>query len=167
MKRQGNRRCNTGFTLIEMLIVVAVIAILSSVVLVGIAPVRARARDSRRLSDLRQVQNALELYFSKCGYYPGSAQSGVCIAFPGAAANWTELTAALTGSNIGVNKIPNDPSAGKTYFYGTNGAGSSYVVAAQLEDVNNSVLSSSDSGTGITLSGSAVCNTSAVYCIQF
>ncbi len=48
-----------GFTLIEILIVVAIIAILASVVLVGLAPTQREGRDARRISDLAQVQNGL------------------------------------------------------------------------------------------------------------
>jgi prepilin-type N-terminal cleavage/methylation domain-containing protein len=59
-----------GFTLIEMLIVVAIIGLLSSVVLVGLGDVRKEARDARRLADIRQMQNALELYYSDKQNYP-------------------------------------------------------------------------------------------------
>jgi len=63
-------RNNTGFTLIEMLIVVAIIGLLSSVVLVGLGDVRREARDTRRISDLRQIQNALEIFYSREQRYP-------------------------------------------------------------------------------------------------
>ena len=153
-----------GFTLIEMLIVIAVIAILSSAVLVGLGPVQRGARDSRRIADLRQVQNGLELYFSKCGYYPRSSAAATCAGFGSAAADWAALTAAITGSNIGVNKIPNDPSSGKTYFYGANAVGSSYVIVATLEDANNSALTSGDDADGSVF---GVNCDGSVYCIQF
>ena len=64
-----------GFTLIEILIVVAIIAILASVVLVGLGPTQQAGRDARRISDLHEVQNGLELYYNKCGYYPGTSSS--------------------------------------------------------------------------------------------
>lgn len=59
-----------GFTLIEMLIVVAIIGLLSSVVLVGLGDVRKDARDTRRVSDVRQMQNQLEIYYSEHQNYP-------------------------------------------------------------------------------------------------
>ncbi len=59
-----------GFTLIEMLVVVAIVGLLSSVVLVGIGPARSRARDTRRIADIRQIQNGLEAYHSSAGRYP-------------------------------------------------------------------------------------------------
>lgn len=59
-----------GFTLIELLVVVAIIGILSSVVISSINQARSKARDTKRISDVRQIQNALEMYFADNGYYP-------------------------------------------------------------------------------------------------
>lgn len=58
-----------GFTLIELLVVVAIIGILSSVVISYLSEVRAKARDSRRKSDLNQIKIALSMYFNEKGNY--------------------------------------------------------------------------------------------------
>lgn len=61
-----------GFTIIELLVVISIIGMLSSVVLVSVNTVRARARDSFRISTLRQIQNAIEIYaVGHNGEYPG------------------------------------------------------------------------------------------------
>jgi len=67
---QTDRR---GFTLIELLVVIAIIAILSSTVLASLRTARSKARDARRMSDVRQLRSALELYYDKNGSYPSTA----------------------------------------------------------------------------------------------
>lgn len=60
-----------GFTLIELLVVIAIIATLSTVVMAGLNSARAKGRDAKRLSDVKALQKALELYYDNCGGYPG------------------------------------------------------------------------------------------------
>lgn len=118
MKSQG------GFTLIEMLIVIVIVGILSTLTLVALGPVQRQGRDARRLSDVRQVQTLVELYYSKKGEYPsGSGGSG----------SWDDLKTALTGASLGATKIPNDPSSGRSYEYGASSDGTDYVIGVRLE----------------------------------
>ena len=63
-------RKDTGFTLIELLVVVAIISLLTSVVLASVNAAKVKGRDARRLQDLREVRNALELYISNNNSYP-------------------------------------------------------------------------------------------------
>jgi prepilin-type N-terminal cleavage/methylation domain-containing protein len=62
----------TGFTLIELLVVISIISLLSSVVLSSLSSARQRARDAQRLSDMRTIQTALELFYSQQGRYPSN-----------------------------------------------------------------------------------------------
>ena len=68
-----------GFTLVEILIVVGIIGLLASVVLSGLGSTRARGRDARRIADIRQAQQALELYYAKCQVYPGVTGAGAAV----------------------------------------------------------------------------------------
>lgn len=61
-----------AFTLIELLVVIAIIGILTGIVLTGLQTPKAKARDAKRISDLGQIQLALELYFDRCKEYPPS-----------------------------------------------------------------------------------------------
>ena len=59
------RRCakrNSGFTLIELVVVMAIIATLTALAAFNFGQARARARDVQRKSELKQIQNALELF---------------------------------------------------------------------------------------------------------
>lgn len=64
----------TGFTLIELLVVIAIIGVLAGMVLVSMGGSRAKARDSRRLTDLRQIPAAQEAVMNDSGAYLTSAQ---------------------------------------------------------------------------------------------
>lgn len=59
-----------GFTLIELLVVIAIIGILASIVLVSLTGARLKSRDGQRLAELKEMQKALELYYSTNGRYP-------------------------------------------------------------------------------------------------
>lgn len=61
-----------GFTLIEMLIVVAIVGLLASVVVLGIGNARERARDAKRAGDIRQIQNAAEAFYATNNTYPAN-----------------------------------------------------------------------------------------------
>ena len=136
---------NKGFTLIEILIVVAIIAILASVVLVGLGPTQQAGRDARRASDLHEVQNGLELYYNKCGYYPGTGNGGSC--GQSEAETYADMGTALTSLGIGVNSVPNDPinTVPHVYYYGEAGGSDSsgataYIVAGEMENASGSVF---------------------------
>jgi len=62
-----------GFTLIELLVVVAIIGILATIILSSLSSARESARDAKRLSDIKTMQNALEIYHLENGRYPSSA----------------------------------------------------------------------------------------------
>ncbi|MFA6336806.1 MAG: prepilin-type N-terminal cleavage/methylation domain-containing protein, partial [Candidatus Paceibacterota bacterium] len=63
-----------AFTLIELILVVAIIGILTAVVLVSIQGPQAAARDSRRQSDLSQIGKGLQAYYLTHNTYPQSEE---------------------------------------------------------------------------------------------
>lgn len=71
MKSKKGHACRqTGFTLIELLVVIAIIGILAAVILASLNDARAKARDARRLGDMKAIQTALEMYYADNGQYP-------------------------------------------------------------------------------------------------
>lgn len=158
------RQRSKGFTLIEMLIVVAIIGILSSLILVGLASFRSRGRDARRVADVKQVQNALEVYYTKNLKYPavtgGSAED-----------RWEELTTTVTGGGIGISQLPIDPlSPSQDYDYKECNNQQGYIIAVILEDTTNTVLANDIDGTssGSCNFGGINCDDSTgTYCVMF
>ena len=71
MPRRGLR----GFTIVELLIVVVVIAILASISVVAYNGVQQRARDSRRISDIQMINKAILSYYAVHGSYPQQTAS--------------------------------------------------------------------------------------------
>lgn len=70
MRQQQSSR---GFTLIELLVVIAIIGILSTLAVVALNTARQKARDSKRVADIRQITTGLELYFTDASAYPVAA----------------------------------------------------------------------------------------------
>jgi prepilin-type N-terminal cleavage/methylation domain-containing protein len=61
---------NKGFTIVELLIVIVVIGILALLVITTYSGIQAKARNSKRQTDIQSVQTQLEAFFSQNGYYP-------------------------------------------------------------------------------------------------
>jgi prepilin-type N-terminal cleavage/methylation domain-containing protein len=97
-------RISRGFTLIELLVVIAIIGILSSVVLASLNSARVKGRDARRVSDVKQLQLALELYYDNEQSYPA-----------GTGAASTTLADLVTDNFI--SSIPQDPTNSGSYVY--------------------------------------------------
>jgi len=70
----------SGFTLIELLVVIAIIGVLASVVLASVSSARANARNSVRISEVKQLMTSLELYRNQNGGYPCSNGSYTSVA---------------------------------------------------------------------------------------
>lgn len=70
------RRTTSGFSLIELLLVIAVIGIIIALSLFSFQNAKKSSRDAKRKSDLETIRSALELYKSDTGSYPGSIDNG-------------------------------------------------------------------------------------------
>ncbi len=72
----------TGFTLIELLVVVVIIGVIASIVIISLGQIRRKARDARRISDVRQTMLALELYYDDHLRYPEKGAVGAVDSIP-------------------------------------------------------------------------------------
>lgn len=107
-----------GFTLIEVLVAVTIIAVLISIGVVSYGSVNRRSRDAKRKGDVEQLRSALEMYRADNGYYPDPSGSG-------AWADASGLSATLVSTYLPI--IPSDPKLTQTYRYrATNQSGGQY-----------------------------------------
>lgn len=99
-----------GFTLIEMLVVVAIVGMLSSTIMAGVGRARMKARDSKRISDMDQIRKGLDLYFSQSTGYPDVTA-------------WNSGNVTCSGNQI--LRVPRDPGGMANYQYvvDTSGGG--------------------------------------------
>lgn len=94
-----------GFTLIELLVVIAIIALLSTIAIVSLGNARQKARDTKRIADIKQIQTALELDYNNTG--TGYSMAGATT--PTTAFELTSTTPIGTAmTSVPLTPTPND-----------------------------------------------------------
>lgn len=118
----------TGFTLVEVLIVMAIIGIMSSFFITNYTSARNKATDAKRRADMSQVKKALELYYNTYGEYPTTNGSWYGLAEQGT--DGFKNTSGANGyiPNLAptfVSQLPQDPSGDVSewsgYLYKSDG----------------------------------------------
>jgi type II secretory pathway pseudopilin PulG len=113
----------SGFTLLELAGVVLIILVLALISFVALNGQRAKARDAKRISDIRQLRTALEFYYSDEGEYPVISQPLIL-----GQASGSKLCSKAEGGFVTVDtvckqettymsEVPSDPFPGKFYTY--------------------------------------------------
>lgn len=126
-----------GFTIVELLIVIVVIAILASITVVAFNGVQSKARDNSRNNAVSSIQKALEAYRSEFGIYPPHTASGTNVpagftGIYGTSYTYSVVTngswlSALVNSDA-IQSVPVDPTNDNTHYFvywasGPNGYG--------------------------------------------
>ncbi|MFZ2310023.1 MAG: prepilin-type N-terminal cleavage/methylation domain-containing protein [Patescibacteria group bacterium] len=123
-----------GFTLIELLVVVAIIGLLATLSIVALNNARARARDARRVADVKQIQTALELYYNDYGIYPATVP--------------TSGTVISSGTTVYMSQVPTPPqpadgscAAATVYTYTVQDSNRSYSLTYCLGTATGGITS--------------------------
>lgn len=164
------QRVQHGFTIVELLIVIVVIAILAAISIVAYSGIQERARNAQRQEDIRTIAKALEMYYIREGHYPSGNCGAACPAdkkinnswATTSDGTWSILEAALVPEYI--SALPVDPKAststpaaisgGYNYDYVTTNAwcsaavGQMYLLTYMLEGVSTQDRQVPSSGAG-------------------
>jgi|SRR3989344_13447 len=108
-----SRKHAKGFTIIELLTVIAIMGMLAAIIFAAVTQLRISARDARRISDFKQIQNALAFYNLDNNKYPIYWSAGTTATDPdiaqvrssGSGSSWLPELAPYSPGG----KIPKDP----------------------------------------------------------
>jgi len=109
------QKFSRGFTLLELLVVIAIVGLLASIVTSQFSEASKKSRDARRLHDMHQLEVALRTYYQIYGHYPGNKYEGVSNSGEFIGDDNGPIERALLKV---ISTIPKDPlHDGTVYFY--------------------------------------------------
>ena len=115
-----------GFTLVELLVVITIIGILSSIGLSTFTSAQIKSRDAKRKTQLKQLADAFEAYYNDHGGYPAAGDIDLL-----SGAVFTD------GKTVYMVKLPADPTQGLAYSYLPAADFKSFQIYARLENSND------------------------------
>lgn len=156
-KRQAHSK---GFTLVELLIVITIIAVLASLLFANFAGARERARDIKRKNDLQQVKKALRLYYNDFQNYPTEGASHRihgCGAAAPATSDCAWGSAFSLGTTIYMGALPQPPTTAETYDYYDLGANTDgFLLVTVLENNGDQDIARSQTACAASITASGV-----------
>jgi general secretion pathway protein G len=132
-----------GFTLVELLVVISILAILSTIGIGNFQSARIKARDLSRKSDLQTIAKSLEAYVNDHRTYPLS-QDGkiICQSTPTTICDWGEPF--TDGSTTYITTLPQDSVGAAKYVYVAGAGGGSYNLYTHLENEQDPLITTFD-----------------------
>jgi general secretion pathway protein G len=143
MRNFTSRR--SGFTLVELLIVIIVIAVLAAIAIPKFVSASARSKESSLHADLKLVRNAVALFQNDTGYYPMTITDIAATAAPTNGKDSSGATQGITASNWKgpyIAAVPNDPVSNAAFTYS--------ITAGTVGQVNSSASGNDSSGVAFT-----------------
>jgi len=130
-------RNKKGFTLIELLVVIAIFGLLATLAIVALQNARQKSRDAKRVSDIKQMQTSLDLFYSDNNTYPavaaaiqlGQATTDALCGGGFVAAGDASCTADATY----MDRVPADPVDNAPLIYQYTGSATTFSITFELE----------------------------------
>ena len=108
-----------GFTILELLISIAIIAVLSSIIMVSMTGIKKQTRDTRRMSDINEIQKALNLYFTTTNRFPIFTSETIITG--------TDAFSTLLEQGGHITQVPTDPAYPEyAYTYQSDSTGANF-----------------------------------------
>lgn len=151
-----------GFTLTELLVAIAIMVLLTAIITTNLSSSRAKARDASRISDISQIQFAIQMYYDRCGQYPSSLATTANNGCP---------SGVTLGNFISQIPVPSNNAGQTSYDYATLSSGGvpvNFVLHTVLEYHNAAVVKGLAAMPSGTWSASYTCDNSSSsvhYCV--
>ncbi|MFA6963944.1 MAG: prepilin-type N-terminal cleavage/methylation domain-containing protein [Patescibacteria group bacterium] len=133
-----------GFTLVEIMLVIFIIGLLTTIVSVGILSSQTKSRDAKRKTDLQTIGNAAEMYKTEAKHYlctkswPGDPCDPEGVRYLDMNDPDDFTTAVMAEFKKYLTAVPKDPSPDRSnggYHYGSNGKHFvAYTLSEQIKD---------------------------------
>lgn len=114
-----------GFTLVELLVAISIIAILTAILLPNFMGAREKARDAQKIQDLNAVKNALRMYYNDNQIYPAGSACTTCLT-----------------SSLEADYMPGIAGVGYTYTQTNSGDGFQLCIPVEAESGNDEAYQS-------------------------
>ena len=133
MKNTRSFKFARAFTLVELIVVIAIISLMAGIIIANLSTSKAKSRD------VAQIQVALGLYFDRCNQFPNSIPTNSTTL--ASVSNNCPVTTPQISLASYISKIPTPPSGKNqsSYDYSVNSGMTDYVLHASLEGPNDSV----------------------------
>lgn len=123
MLSKGRMRARSGFTLVELLIVIVILAVLAAIAIPRFMNSGQRSKDASLKSDLKLVRNAVQIFQADTGAYPASLAALANTAAPASGLDSAGVAKSINASDWRgpyIQAVPTDPVSGGALKYGTD-----------------------------------------------
>jgi len=145
-----------AFTLLELLVVMAIIALLVGLGIRTFGSVQQKSRDNKRKQDLQNISKALEIYYNDFKHYPDSSNGQImgCGVDAIEECEWGGVWQNTANQTLYMSKMPQDPGGGQ-YYYLAETQGRAYRLFTYLENTEDEAIARNELGNPAYYSGTS------------